>query len=42
MGNMLTFWDRLFGTHVDPESVAPDFSFGLGTRENSVRLVLGI
>jgi sterol desaturase/sphingolipid hydroxylase (fatty acid hydroxylase superfamily) len=42
MGNMFTLWDRLFGTHVDPDSVAPGFSFGLGSRENPVRLVLGV
>ena len=42
MGNMFTIWDRLFGTHVAPDTVAPDFPFGLGTRENPVRLVLGV
>lgn len=41
MGNMFTVWDRLFGTYVDPES-APDLVFGLDTRENPVRLVLGV
>jgi len=42
MGNMFTFWDRLFGTHVDPDTVTPDFAFGLGARENPVRLMLGV
>jgi len=27
MGNLFTVWDRLFGTHVDPDRVEPNFSF---------------
>ncbi|PYO05806.1 MAG: hypothetical protein DMD75_26490 [Candidatus Rokuibacteriota bacterium] len=42
MGNLFTVWDRLFGTHVDPDRVEPNFSFGLGTKENPVRLMLGV
>jgi hypothetical protein len=32
----------LFGTHVDLDRVEPNFSFGLGTKENPVRLPLGV
>jgi sterol desaturase/sphingolipid hydroxylase (fatty acid hydroxylase superfamily) len=42
MGNMFTIWDRLFGTYVNPDTTTPDFALGLGTRENPVRLMLGV
>jgi sterol desaturase/sphingolipid hydroxylase (fatty acid hydroxylase superfamily) len=42
LGNLFTLWDRLFGTYVDPETVARPLSFGIDTREHPVRLVLGV
>jgi sterol desaturase/sphingolipid hydroxylase (fatty acid hydroxylase superfamily) len=42
LGNLFTVWDRLFGTYVDPDTTEAPLSFGLGTRENPVRLVLGV
>ena len=42
MANLFTVWDRLFGTYVDPDTVRSELSFGIGTEENPVRLVLGV
>jgi sterol desaturase/sphingolipid hydroxylase (fatty acid hydroxylase superfamily) len=42
LGNLLTVWDRLFGTYVDPETVQEPIAFGIGAKENPLRLVLGI
>ena len=42
MGNLFTVWDRLFGAHVDPDRVESNFSFGFGTKESPVRLMLGV
>jgi sterol desaturase/sphingolipid hydroxylase (fatty acid hydroxylase superfamily) len=42
MGSMFTVWDRLFGTYIDPETVQSELTFGIGERENPVRLVLGV
>jgi sterol desaturase/sphingolipid hydroxylase (fatty acid hydroxylase superfamily) len=42
MGNLLTVWDRLFGTYFDPDNVDRNLSFGVGEKENPVRLVLGV
>ncbi len=41
-GNLFTVWDRLFGTHVDPDTVGEELSFGIDTTENPLRLVLGV
>jgi sterol desaturase/sphingolipid hydroxylase (fatty acid hydroxylase superfamily) len=40
--NLLTIWDRLFGTYANPEKVDPILQFGIGTKENPFRVVLGI
>ncbi|MFZ0738530.1 MAG: sterol desaturase family protein [Candidatus Acidiferrales bacterium] len=42
MGVKFTLWDRLFGTYVDPESVHEKLTFGIGEKENPVRVVLGV
>jgi sterol desaturase/sphingolipid hydroxylase (fatty acid hydroxylase superfamily) len=43
MGNIFSIWDRMFGTYIDPDTiVASDLSFGIPTKENTVRLVLGL
>src|ERR1700733_6451056 len=41
-GNLLTVWDRLFRTYVDPEKQDSKLRFGIGAPENPARLVLGI
>ncbi len=41
-GNLFTVWDRLFGTHIDPDTVRTEISFGIGAKENPLRLVLGV
>ncbi len=42
MGSLLTVWDRLFGTYVDPDKVGTALSFGTGEKVNPVRVVLGV
>ena len=42
MSNLLSIWDRLFGAYVDPDTVPIDFSFGIGGKENPIRLTLGV
>jgi sterol desaturase/sphingolipid hydroxylase (fatty acid hydroxylase superfamily) len=42
MGSLLTVWDRLFGTYLDPEKIDKKMSFGTSEKENPVRLVLGV
>jgi sterol desaturase/sphingolipid hydroxylase (fatty acid hydroxylase superfamily) len=42
MGNLFTIWDRLFGTHVDPDTVKTELAFGIGDKGNPLRLVLGV
>ena len=43
MGNIFSIWDRMFGTYIDPDTIAAsDLSFGIPTKENTVRLVLGL
>ena len=41
MGSLLTIWDRLFGTYVDPEEV-DKVTFGIREVNSPVRLALGI
>ena len=41
-GFLLTAWDRLFGTWVDPRSVPRDHALGLGYEVGTARLVLGL
>jgi sterol desaturase/sphingolipid hydroxylase (fatty acid hydroxylase superfamily) len=37
-----TVWDRLFGTYVDPRSIAPDYPMGLGYAKDRRRLIVGV
>ena len=42
LGTTFTIWDRLFGTFVDPRTVAPGFKLGLGYEKSLVRLMIGV
>jgi sterol desaturase/sphingolipid hydroxylase (fatty acid hydroxylase superfamily) len=42
LASLFTIWDRLFGTYIDPDKVSRELSFGIGSEENPVRLVLGV
>jgi sterol desaturase/sphingolipid hydroxylase (fatty acid hydroxylase superfamily) len=43
LGNVLTFWDRLFGTYLDPGSFdRKQLAFGIGEKPNPVRLIAGV
>jgi len=42
LGDLLTVWDRLFGTYVDPAKVRETLSFGIDSTPHPVRLVLGV
>ncbi len=42
LGNLFTVWDRLFGTYFDPDTLETELSFGIGEKENPVRLMLGL
>jgi sterol desaturase/sphingolipid hydroxylase (fatty acid hydroxylase superfamily) len=41
-GTIFSIRDRLFGTYADPDSIRDDPSFRINTKDNPVRLVLGI
>ncbi len=41
-GFLFTWWDRIFGTWVDPATLPPDFPLGLGYEVGTVRLVTGL
>lgn len=41
-GSLFTFWDRIFGTYLNPEEVKKEISFGIGERPNPARLILGV
>lgn len=41
-GFLFTFWDRLFGTWVDPASLEPDFPIGLDYEISTLRLLVGL
>ena len=41
-GSLFTFWDRIFGTYLNPEEIKEEISFGIGERPNPVRLILGV
>ncbi len=41
-GFLFTFWDRMFGTRVEPASVPHDHPLGLGYDVSTIRLVLGL
>jgi len=43
LGNNFTFWDRLFGTYLDPDSFnRKQIAFGIGENPNPVRLIAGV
>ena len=43
LGLAFTFWDRLFGTYVDPDTLEPkEIAFGIGEKVNPVRLIAGL
>jgi len=42
MANLFSVWDRLFGTYLNPDRVAPQLTFGTGSRDNPIRLISGI
>jgi sterol desaturase/sphingolipid hydroxylase (fatty acid hydroxylase superfamily) len=41
-GVVFTFWDRMFGTYADPETVDTDIRFGIREPDNPIRLAIGI
>lgn len=41
-GSLFTFWDRIFGTYLNPEEVKQEITFGIGEQPNPVRLILGV
>jgi sterol desaturase/sphingolipid hydroxylase (fatty acid hydroxylase superfamily) len=41
-GFLFTFWDRIFGTWTDPDSLAPDYPLGLPYDIDYARLVIGL
>jgi len=43
LGNNFTFWDRLFGTYLDPDTLDPkEIALGIGERPNALRLIAGL
>jgi sterol desaturase/sphingolipid hydroxylase (fatty acid hydroxylase superfamily) len=43
LAGLFTIWDRLFGTYVDPETVAAGkLTFGIGEHVPAVRLAIGV
>jgi sterol desaturase/sphingolipid hydroxylase (fatty acid hydroxylase superfamily) len=43
LGLAFTFWDRLFRTYVDPDTLEPkEIAFGLGEKVKPVRLIAGL
>jgi sterol desaturase/sphingolipid hydroxylase (fatty acid hydroxylase superfamily) len=43
LGSLFSFWDRLFGTYLDPEIVDPKrIKFGIGEPVHPVRLAIGM
>lgn len=41
-GFLLTIWDRMFGTYLDPDSVSNDFPLGLNYDVSTPRLLIGV
>ena len=39
---LFPIWDRLFGTHVDPDTVPHNMTFGIGEHVPPVRLAIGV
>ena len=43
MGNVFTFWDRLFGTFIDPATInEKEMTFGINESVSPVRLIAGL
>lgn len=42
LGSLLTIWDRMFGTYVDPQTVKAELRFGTGEKDSPFRVILGI
>jgi sterol desaturase/sphingolipid hydroxylase (fatty acid hydroxylase superfamily) len=42
LGSLLTVWDRIFGTYLNPERVRQELTFGIGERVNPLRLLVGV
>ena len=42
LGSLLTLWDRMFGTYLNPEDLEDKISFGIGEETRPVRFALGI
>jgi sterol desaturase/sphingolipid hydroxylase (fatty acid hydroxylase superfamily) len=42
LGDLLTVWDRLFGTYVNPDTIKRPLAYGIDTQPHPVRLVLGL
>ena len=43
LGFVLTIWDRMFGTYVDPHAVEKDFTLGIiSTRKGLLRMIAGL
>jgi|SRR6516162_9115216 sterol desaturase/sphingolipid hydroxylase (fatty acid hydroxylase superfamily) len=43
LGLAFTFWDRLFGTYVDPDTLErKEIAFGIGEKVSPVRLIAGL
>lgn len=41
-GFLLTLWDRMFGTYVNPDSVPTDFPLGLNYQIGAARMLIGL
>ena len=41
-GSLLSIWDRLFGTRIDPDTVTEPLTFGTGEDDHPVRLIVGV
>lgn len=41
-GFMFSFWDRIFRTYTDPETLEPDFPLGINYENENWRLMLGL
>jgi sterol desaturase/sphingolipid hydroxylase (fatty acid hydroxylase superfamily) len=41
-GTTFSFWDRLFGTYVDWRDLPRNYKLGLGERDRTARMIVGI
>ncbi|NRB40006.1 MAG: sterol desaturase family protein [Pseudomonadales bacterium] len=39
---LFTFWDKLFGTYLDPSSIDNELEFGINERRRLVKMVIGV